>query len=64
MIPIQDEIHNRQYSAINYVLIILAILGFILMFLILRDSLTLLAQTYFARIVIKVATVLLPIVQN
>jgi hypothetical protein len=60
MIPIQNDIQTRQSSLINFVLIILAILGFILMFLVLRNSLALLVQTYFAQIVIEVTTLLLP----
>jgi hypothetical protein len=57
-----DENQIGQDAATNSMLIIVAVLGFILMFLILRAGLIFLAQADHARIVIKVITELLPLI--
>ena len=55
-----DDNQSRQATVTNSMLIIIAVLGFILIFLILRDGLVFLAQADHARTVIKVITELLP----
>jgi hypothetical protein len=51
-----DDNQIKQDAATNFVLIIVAVLGFIVMFLILRDGLIFLAKADHTRIVIKVIT--------